>query len=85
MNPILKNIIAVVLGLLLGSAANMLTLQIGMALIPPPEGFDMNTPAGLESFYAAAETKHFITPFLSHALGDANWCFCCSAHSGQSS
>ncbi len=40
-----------------------------MALIPPPEGLDMNTPEGLKAFYAAAETKHFITPFLSHALG----------------
>ena len=69
MNPILKNIIAVVAGLLFGSAANMLTLQIGMTLIPPPEGFDMNTPEGLNAAFAAMDTKHFISPFLSHALG----------------
>jgi hypothetical protein len=69
MIPILKNIIAVVAGLLFGSAANMLTLQIGMALIPPPEGFDMNTPEGLNAAFAVMETKHFISPFLSHALG----------------
>lgn len=69
MNPILKNIIAVVLGLLLGSAANMLTLLIGLALIPPPEGFDMNTPEGQKAFSAVMEIKHSISPFLSHALG----------------
>lgn len=69
MNPLLKNIIAVVAGLLFGSAANMLTLQIGMTLIPPPEGFDMNTPEGLTAAMSRMEHKHFITPFLSHALG----------------
>ena len=69
MNPKLRNIIAVVAGLFLGSAANMLTLQIGMTLIPPPEGFDMNTPEGLTAAMSRMEHKHFLAPFLSHALG----------------
>ncbi len=69
MNPTLKNVIALVLGIVLGSITNFLTLQTGMALIPPPEGFDMNTPEGINAASAAMETKHYVTPFLAHALG----------------
>ena len=69
MNPKIKNTLALLAGIALGSIANGLTLQIGMALIPPPQGFDMNTPEGLNAAFAAMETKHFLTPFLSHALG----------------
>lgn len=69
MNPKLKNGLALIAGIVLGSIANGLTLKTGMTLIPPPEGFDMNTPEGLNAAFAAMETKHFITPFLSHAMG----------------
>jgi hypothetical protein len=69
MNPKLKNGLVLIAGIVLGSIANGLTLKAGMNLIPPPEGFDMNTPEGLNAAFAAMETKHFITPFLSHALG----------------
>ncbi len=69
MNSKLKNAIALVAGIFLGAIANSLTLKAGMALIPPPPGFDMNTTEGLNAAFAAMETKHFITPFLSHALG----------------
>lgn len=65
----LRNILAFVLGLVAGSAANMLILQFGMYLIPPPSGFDMNTPEGLNAAFAVMEFKHFLTPFFSHAIG----------------
>lgn len=69
MNTILRNIIVVILGILIGSLANGLILQVGMTLIPPPEGFDMNTPEGLTAAMSRMEHKHFLAPFLAHAIG----------------
>jgi hypothetical protein len=69
MNPIVKNILVFIAAWLAGSFTNMLVLQLGMQLIPPPEGFDLNTPEGLKAAMPLMEWKHFITPFLSHAIG----------------
>ena len=69
MNKILRNTLAILAGLAAGSAANMLVLNLGMRLIPPPEGLDMSTPEGLNAAFANMEVKHYLTPFLSHALG----------------
>ncbi len=38
MNPIVRNILAVVAGVLLGSVVNMGLIQISGAVIPPPRG-----------------------------------------------
>jgi hypothetical protein len=65
MNPIVKNVLAVIAGSLLGMAANMAVLMIGMALIPLPEGASIeNLDAAIPMF----ELKHFITPFVAHAM-----------------
>ena len=65
MNPIVKNVLAVIAGSLLGMAANMAVLMIGMALIPLPEGASMeNLDAAIPMF----GLKHFITPFAAHAM-----------------
>lgn len=69
MNPTLKNALSLIAGIALGSVVNGLILQAGMAIIPPPAGFDMDTPEGLNAAFAVMETKHFITPFLAHAIG----------------
>jgi len=69
MKDTIRNILAVLAGITLGGLTNGLILKFGMHFIPPPEGFDMNTPEGLNSAFAAMEFKHYVTPFLSHALG----------------
>jgi hypothetical protein len=66
---IVRNILAVVLGFVLGSIVNMLVLSAGHALMPPPAGFDGTSLEGV------AETIHLLTPvdlivpFLAHAIG----------------
>lgn len=69
MNPTLKNILAVIAGVLIGSIVNSVCIQLGSGIIPlPPE---MN-PNDTKSFFENAhllETKHFIVPILAHALG----------------
>ncbi|MBQ4915728.1 hypothetical protein J8L85_14830 [Maribacter sp. MMG018] len=69
MNPIIKNIIAVIVGLVVGSAVNMGIVMISGSIIPPPEGGDITTMEGLKATMHLFEPKHFVFPFLAHALG----------------
>jgi len=69
MNPILKNILAIVAGVLIGGAVNMGLIMISGSIIPPPPGADMTTAEGLKAALPLLEPKHFIFPFLAHALG----------------
>ncbi|WP_139958648.1 hypothetical protein [Flavicella sediminum] len=69
MNPILRNILAVVLSLILGSAINMGVILVSSSIIPPPEGVDNTTMEGLAAGMHLFEAKHFLFPFLAHALG----------------
>lgn len=69
MNPILKNILAVLAGLIIGSIVNMGIVNIGNIVIPLPDGVDNTTMEGLKAGMHLFEPKHFIMPFLAHALG----------------
>ena len=69
MNPILKNIIAVVTGLIAGSAVNMGLIMISGSIISPPDGADVTTMEGLLDAMHLFEPKHFLMSFLAHALG----------------
>lgn len=69
MNPSLKNIIAVIAGLVIGSAVNMSIIMMSSSIIPPPEGADLTTAEGLKNSMHLMQPKHFIMPFLAHALG----------------
>ena len=66
---IFKNILAVILGLIIGSSVNMGLILISSSIIPPPNGADVTTMEGLKASMHLFETKHFIFPFLAHALG----------------
>ncbi len=69
MNPIVRNIIAVVAGLLVGGFVNMLIVFLGPHIIHPPAGAILTTMEGLKASMHLMEPKHFIMPFLAHALG----------------
>jgi hypothetical protein len=69
MNPILKNILAVITGLIIGSVVNMGFIMIIGSVIPPPDGADVTTTEGLKASMHLFEPKHFIFPFLAHAMG----------------
>ncbi len=69
MNPIQKNILAVLAGLIVGSLVNMGIVMFSGSIIPPPEGGDVTTMEGLKATMHLFEPKHFIMPFLAHALG----------------
>lgn len=69
MSRILRNILAVLAGVVLGSAVNMAIITFGPMLIAPPAGVDMSSAEGMARTMHLFEPRHFVTPFLAHALG----------------
>ena len=69
MNPIIRNILAVIAGLVIGSMVNMGIIAISSSIIPPPEGADVTTMDGLKASLHLFQPRHFFFPFLAHALG----------------
>tara|TARA_R110000868_G_scaffold57733_3_gene178289 strand:+ start:181 stop:591 length:411 start_codon:yes stop_codon:yes gene_type:complete len=69
MNPILRNILAILAGLIIGSIVNMGIIMISGSIIPPPDGADVTTMEGLQASMHLFKPKNFIMPFLAHALG----------------
>jgi hypothetical protein len=66
---VIRNIAAVLLGLVVGSLTNGYLISISSKVIPPPTGVDVKTLEGLKAGIHLFEPKHFLFPFLAHALG----------------
>jgi hypothetical protein len=64
MNPILRNVLAVILGAVVCVALNGLLLNLMMKVILPPAGFRPNDP----TTYGLLEARHYLSPFVAHAL-----------------
>lgn len=65
----LRALLAVVAGFVAGSVVNMGLIMISGKVIPPPAGADVTTMEGLKASLHLFEARHFIFPFLAHALG----------------
>ena len=68
MNPIIKNVLAVIFGWLVGSVVNMGLIKFGHKLFPIA-GIDPNDMNAIAEVMPTLEYKYFIFPFLAHALG----------------
>lgn len=66
---ILRNILAVVIGLIAGAVLNSALVTAGPNVIPPPAGVNVSDPESLKASIHLFEPKHFVFPFLAHALG----------------
>lgn len=66
---IVRNILAVILGLVIGNVINMSVLAAGHAIMPPPAGFDGTSLEGVASTIHLLRPLDFIVPFLAHAFG----------------
>jgi hypothetical protein len=69
MNPVIRNVFAVIGGVALGMLVNMLIITISGSVIPPPEGIDPTDSESMINNIHLLQPKHFIFPFLAHALG----------------
>ncbi len=68
MNPILRNLLALVAGWFGGSLVNMGLVKLGHALIPIV-GIDPSDMNALAEVMPTLDFKYFIFPFLAHAIG----------------
>jgi hypothetical protein len=69
MPALISNILALVVGVFVGSAVNMVLIALSPLFIAPPAGVDMNNAAGLAAGMHLFGPRHFVMPFLAHALG----------------
>lgn len=69
MSPVLRNILAVICGLVVGNVVNMAILSISAHVIPLPEGAALEPMEKLKESMHLFEPKHFLMPFLAHSLG----------------
>ena len=69
MNPILRNILAVIAGVFAGGAVNMGLILLGASLLPPPAGVDVNDVASINAHIGEYSIAQLLSPFLAHALG----------------
>ena len=69
LNKIVRNVLAVITGIVLGSVVNMGIINLQYSFISLPEGVDVTNTESLKSSMHLFEPKHFIFPFLAHAIG----------------
>lgn len=69
MNPIVKNILAVIAGVVVGMFVNMGIILLSNFVIPLPQGVDPTSVESLKSNMHLFGPMHFLMPFLAHALG----------------
>ena len=69
MSPLLKNLLAVFAGFVVGMFVNGGLVSISGSFVPLPEGVDPNDFASINANIHKYSVMHFIMPFLAHALG----------------
>ena len=69
MNSKIRNVLAIIVGLIAGSAVNMGLVMAGAQIIPPPAGVDVTDVESIKSHLHLFEFRHFVVPFLAHAVG----------------
>ena len=65
----IRLILATLAGFVIGSLVNMGLITLSGHAIPPPVGADVTTTEGLKASLHLFEPRHFIFPFIAHALG----------------
>ena len=69
MPRLLRNVLAVLVGIAIGGAVNMALITLSPSLIPPPAGVDVTDAESLSRAMHLFQPRHFVMPFLAHALG----------------
>jgi hypothetical protein len=69
MNNVLRNVLAVIAGWIVGSIANLVLVIGGSMIVPAPAGVNIMDAESLKAGAHLFEAKHFIFPFFAHAAG----------------
>ena len=65
----IRAVMGIVVGFIAGGVVNMGLVTLGPAVIPTPEGVGVTTTEGIRATAHLLEPRHFVFPFLAHALG----------------
>ena len=63
------NVLVFVACVFAGAIANGLIINYSGEIIPPPSGYELTTEEGLKAAMQVMEPRHFVMPFIAHALG----------------
>jgi hypothetical protein len=66
---ILKRLAIVFFSIAIGGVVNMFFITNSSKIIAPPPGTNLTTETGLKAAMPLMEPKHFIMPFVAHAIG----------------
>lgn len=69
MPNVLRNVLAVLAGVIIGALVNGALITLSPSVIPPPAGVDVTSTESLAKAIHLFEPKHFLMPFLAHAIG----------------
>ena len=69
MPNLLRNVLAIFAGIVIGGAVNMALITLSPSLIPPPAGVDVTNAESLGKAMHLFAPRHFVMPFLAHAIG----------------
>ena len=69
MKIVIRNILAIIVGFVIGSIVNFGIIEMGKMIIPPPIGADLTTAEGLRASLHLFKPIDFLMPFLAHAFG----------------
>lgn len=69
MHPVLRNFLALLAAIPTGMVVNGSLIALGPHIIALPEGVQNDTMENLAAAMAHFEARHFLMPFLAHALG----------------
>ncbi len=83
MDPIIKNILAVVAGIIIGSLVNMGIVNVSGSIIPLPEGINPEDINSLMENMHRFTPINFLMPFLAHAIGTLAGAFIAAKFSGS--
>lgn len=69
MPKLVRNLLALVAGVVLGGTVNMALIMLSPSIIPLPAGVDPTDADSLSGAMHLLQPRHFVMPFLAHALG----------------
>src|SRR4030095_10194042 len=69
MSNILRNRLAILAGSAIGAGVNTALITLSPSIIPSPAGVDVNSAESLSKAMHLFEPRHFVMPFLAHAVG----------------
>ncbi len=69
MQNLLRSVLGFIVGIVAGMLVNMGLVTLGPHVFPPPPGVNMADAKSLAESVHLLEPRHFVFPFLAHALG----------------